>query len=45
MEPIAHDDGMWSDNTYLKEKAIRDAANGKGFKRQLVTGEPRSLLV
>ncbi|MBN24527.1 MAG: C-5 cytosine-specific DNA methylase [Alteromonadaceae bacterium] len=43
MEPIAHDDGMWSDNTYLKEKAIRDAASGKGFKRQLVTGETESI--
>lgn len=36
MEPISDDDPMWSDNDYLKAKAITDAAAGKGFKRQLV---------
>ncbi|WP_281956484.1 DNA cytosine methyltransferase [Alteromonas australica] len=36
MEDIDDDSEMWSENTYLKEKAIRDAKAGKGFKRQLV---------
>jgi DNA (cytosine-5)-methyltransferase 1 len=29
---------MWCDNQYLKDKAITDAAAGKGFVRQLMTG-------
>lgn len=29
---------MWCENTYLKEKAVTDAAAGKGFRRQLLTG-------
>lgn len=32
----------WSQNAYLKEKALRDAADGKGFSRQLLTGEETS---
>ncbi len=37
MDAVADNDEAWSDNTYLKEKAIRDAAAGKGFaKRQLI---------
>ncbi len=28
----------WKDHQYLKDKAISDAAAGKGFKRQLLTG-------
>ena len=33
------DSGGWSDNQYLKDKAVSDAAAGKGFaKRQLLTG-------
>jgi DNA (cytosine-5)-methyltransferase 1 len=36
MEPIAADDKMWSENTYLKEKAKLDAKKGNGFTRQLV---------
>lgn len=35
LDPIDHDDPMWSDNQYLKDKAEKDAAEGKGFKRQL----------
>lgn len=30
---------MWCDNQYLKDKAITDKAAGKGFSRQLLTGE------
>ena len=38
MEPIESGDPMWADNQYLKDKAIRDAEDGKGFaNRQLVT--------
>lgn len=29
----------WSENNYLHEKAIRDAEAGKGFTRQLITGD------
>ena len=33
-------EALWSDNTYLKEKAVRDRRDGKGFaNRQLLTGE------
>jgi DNA (cytosine-5)-methyltransferase 1 len=34
----------WAENTYLRDKAVRDAAAGKGFaKRQLLTGEETSV--
>lgn len=33
---------MWAENQYLKDKAERDAAAGKGFSRQLLTGEETS---
>lgn len=36
MDDIPDDSDMWSQNQYLKAKAIRDHAMGKGFKRQLV---------
>lgn len=39
MEAIAHDDSRWKAFDYLEAKAIRDAAAGKGFKRQLVDGD------
>jgi len=32
----------WSANQYLKDKAVRDAAEGKNFGRQLLTGEETS---
>jgi len=32
-------ESSWADNQYLKDKAVRDAAAGKGFARQLLTGE------
>lgn len=30
---------MWCENQYLKDKALTDKAAGKGFKRQLLTGD------
>lgn len=36
MDAIACDDTRWKAFEYLEAKAIRDAAAGKGFKRQLV---------
>lgn len=33
---------LWSENAYLNAKAIRDAESGKGFSRQLMTGEETS---
>lgn len=39
MEAIEHDDTRWKAYDYLVEKALRDAAAGKGFKRQLVDEE------
>lgn len=39
LEPVAENDPRWSDNQYLKDKQLRDAAAGKGFaQRQLVRG-------
>lgn len=39
LEPVGEADPRWSDNQYLKDKQLRDAAAGKGFaQRQLVTG-------
>ena len=35
-------ESAWADNTYLKDKAIRDKESGKGFTRQLLTGEETS---
>lgn len=36
MDAIDRDDSRWKAFEYLEAKAIRDAAAGKGFKRQLV---------
>lgn len=36
LDAIEHDDTRWKAFEYLETKAIRDAAAGKGFKRQLV---------
>ena len=36
LEPIALDDSRWSELSYLKDKAERDAEAGKGFKMQVV---------
>lgn len=37
LESISDDDSRWKAYDYLAEKAARDAAAGKGFKRQLVS--------
>lgn len=39
LEAISDDDSRWRSYGYLAEKAARDAAAGKGFKRQLVVPE------
>ncbi len=36
IEALADDDGRWRAYDYLQAKAVRDAAAGKGFKRQLI---------
>jgi DNA (cytosine-5)-methyltransferase 1 len=36
LDPIGEDDSSWSEMAYLKVKEVRDAADGKGFKRQEV---------
>ncbi len=36
MDDIPDDSPMWSDNDYLKIKAVKDEAAGKGFRRQLL---------
>lgn len=43
MEQVDDDDAMWAENLYLKEKALRDAADGKGFARQLVNASTTKL--
>lgn len=43
MDAIAHDDTRWKAFEYLEAKAIRDAAAGKGFKRQLVDENSTSI--
>lgn len=43
MADIMEDEHTWADNTYLKEKAIRDEKAGKGFKRNLITPESTSV--
>jgi DNA (cytosine-5)-methyltransferase 1 len=35
-------DSAWAENQYLKDKALRDAKDGKGFARQLLTGSETS---
>ncbi len=37
LDPVADDSPMWAENTYLREKELRDIADGKGFRRQLLT--------
>ncbi len=39
LEPIPLDDPSWKPYDYLAEKEKRDIAEGKGFRRQLLTGE------
>lgn len=45
LEEVAHDDPLWSENQYLKDKQLRDEAAGKGFaNRSLVTPESDHVL-
>ena len=39
LEPIPLDSERWKTFTYLAEKEVRDKAAGKGFKRQLLSGD------
>jgi DNA (cytosine-5)-methyltransferase 1 len=39
LEYIPEDSARWKNYDYLAEKELRDEADGKGFKRQLLTGE------
>ncbi|MCE0761018.1 DNA cytosine methyltransferase [Marinobacter sp. G11] len=39
LEPVAHDSDRWKSFDYLADKEKRDKAAGKGFSRQLLTGE------
>lgn len=39
LEFVPEDSDRWKSYDYLAEKALRDEAAGKGFKRQLLTGE------
>lgn len=39
LDELPDDHPRWRDNQYLKDKAERDAASGKGFQRQLYSGE------
>lgn len=39
LEPIPLDSSLYREVPYLEAKALRDAANSKGFKRQLLTGD------
>ncbi|MBB3923718.1 DNA cytosine methyltransferase [Xanthomonas arboricola] len=43
LEHIDDDDERWKSYDYLVEKAVRDAANGKNFKRSLVTPEDTAI--
>jgi len=43
LEPVSESDARWRDHSYLVDKAIRDAAAGKNFKRQLVTPDSTSI--
>lgn len=39
LDPVPLDAACWSEMGYLKDKAVRDAAEGKGFAMQIVTPE------
>jgi DNA (cytosine-5)-methyltransferase 1 len=45
LEPISDDNPEWTIHTYLETKAVKDAAAGKGFARQLYTGDEDSIAV
>ncbi|WP_018234293.1 DNA cytosine methyltransferase [Thioalkalivibrio thiocyanodenitrificans] len=39
LEPVAEDSPRWRDLSYLRDKAVKDEAAGKGFKRQVLKGD------
>lgn len=39
LETVPVDSDLWKSYDYLADKELRDKANGKGFARQLLTGE------
>ncbi|WP_231115680.1 DNA cytosine methyltransferase [Pseudomonas monteilii] len=39
IDQVPLNDGSWKEYSYLAEKEVRDLAAGKGFARQLLTGE------
>ncbi len=39
IEPVDDDSSRWKKLDYLEAKALRDLKSGKGFKRQLLTGD------
>lgn len=43
MEPVPFDDKSWAANQYLKDKAVKDKAAGKGFARQIVSAVTKSV--
>lgn len=43
LEQVPADSKTWADNQYLKDKAIKDKAAGKGFARQLVTADSKAV--
>ncbi|WP_225776454.1 DNA cytosine methyltransferase [Pseudomonas sp. Marseille-Q5115] len=42
LEPIGEDSPRWKTYSYLANKAVRDKAAGKGFARQLLTGDEQA---
>lgn len=42
LEPVADDDPMWNEYGYLKSKAVKDLAAGKGFAMQVL--DPSAVL-
>jgi DNA (cytosine-5)-methyltransferase 1 len=45
LEPIGEDDPRWAIHEYLENKEISDIAAGKGFRRQLYTGDESKIAV
>lgn len=42
-DDVPADDPSWSPMTYLKEKEVRDKAEGKGFRMQIFNGDESSI--
>lgn len=43
LEPVPDDSDEWTRNNYLDDKAVRDSAAGKGFRRQFVNPDSPSV--